>query len=85
MTATPHGAQEVVVNGVTVPWTHVMAATSPFNLAGLPALAVPYGFSSENLPIGIQLVANWLDEVTIMRVGAMLERRGGLGNRRPLI
>jgi aspartyl-tRNA(Asn)/glutamyl-tRNA(Gln) amidotransferase subunit A len=85
MTATPHGAQEVVVNGVTVPWTHVMAATSPFNLAGLPALSVPYGFSSENLPIGIQLIAKWLDEVTIMRVGAMLERRGGLGNRHPLI
>jgi aspartyl-tRNA(Asn)/glutamyl-tRNA(Gln) amidotransferase subunit A len=85
MTATPHGAQEVVVNGVTVPWTHVMAATSPFNLTGLPALSVPYGFSSENLPIGIQLVAKWLDEATILRLGAMLERRGGLGNRRPLI
>jgi aspartyl-tRNA(Asn)/glutamyl-tRNA(Gln) amidotransferase subunit A len=85
MTATPHGAQEVVVNGVTVPWTHVMAATSPFNLAGLPALSVPYGFSSENLPIGIQLIANWLDEVTILRLGAMIERCGGLGNRHPLI
>jgi aspartyl-tRNA(Asn)/glutamyl-tRNA(Gln) amidotransferase subunit A len=58
MTATPHGAQEVVVNGVTVPWTHVMAATSPFNLAGVPALSVPYGFSSENLPVGIQLIAS---------------------------
>ncbi len=83
MTATPHGAQEVVVNGVTVPWTHVMAATSPFNLAGLPALSVPYGFSSEKLPIGIQLVAKWLDEATILRLGAMLERRGGLGSRHP--
>jgi aspartyl-tRNA(Asn)/glutamyl-tRNA(Gln) amidotransferase subunit A len=85
MTATPHGAKEVVVNGSTVPWTHVMAATAPFNLTGLPALSVPYGFSSEKLPIGIQLVAKWLDEATILRLGAMLERRGGLGNRRPPI
>jgi aspartyl-tRNA(Asn)/glutamyl-tRNA(Gln) amidotransferase subunit A len=85
MTATPHGALVLVVNGVTVPWTHVMAATSPFNLTGLPALSVPYGFSSEKLPIGIQLVSKWLDDATILRLGAMLERRGGLGNRHPII
>lgn len=85
MTATPHGAQELVVNGVRVPWTHVMRATSPFNLTGLPALSVPYGFSSEGLPIGIQLVSRWLDEATVLRLGALLERKGGLGERRPNI
>jgi aspartyl-tRNA(Asn)/glutamyl-tRNA(Gln) amidotransferase subunit A len=85
MTATPHGALELVINGVTVPWTHVMAATSPFNMTGLPALSVPYALSSEQLPIGVQLVAKWLDEATILRLGAMLERRGGLGDRRPII
>jgi aspartyl-tRNA(Asn)/glutamyl-tRNA(Gln) amidotransferase subunit A len=85
MTATPHGAQELVVNGVTVPWTHVMRATSPFNLTGLPALSVPYGFSSEKLPIGIQLVSRWHDEATILHLGALLERRGGLGDRHPEI
>jgi aspartyl-tRNA(Asn)/glutamyl-tRNA(Gln) amidotransferase subunit A len=85
MTATPHGAKELVVNGVKAPWTHVMAATSPFNMTGLPALSVPYALSSEKLPIGIQLVARWLDEATILRLGAMLERRGGLGDRHPNI
>jgi aspartyl-tRNA(Asn)/glutamyl-tRNA(Gln) amidotransferase subunit A len=83
MTATPHGAKELIVNGIKAPWTHVMSATSPFNLSGLPALSVPYGFSSEKLPIGIQLIAKWLDESTILRLGALLERKGGLGNRRP--
>ncbi|KQR76936.1 glutamyl-tRNA(Gln) amidotransferase subunit A [Burkholderia sp. Leaf177] len=83
MTATPHGAEELVVNGETVSWMHVMRATSPFNVTGLPALSVPYGFSSESLPIGIQLVAKWLDEATILRLGALLERTGGLGDRRP--
>jgi aspartyl-tRNA(Asn)/glutamyl-tRNA(Gln) amidotransferase subunit A len=52
---------------------------------GLPALSVPYALSSEKLPIGIQLVAKWLDEDTILRLGAMLERRGGLSDRHPNI
>jgi aspartyl-tRNA(Asn)/glutamyl-tRNA(Gln) amidotransferase subunit A len=85
MTATPHGAQELIVNGVTVPWTHVMSATSPFNLTGLPALSVPYGLSSENLPIGVQLVSSWTNEATILQLGTLIERKGGLGNRRPVL
>jgi aspartyl-tRNA(Asn)/glutamyl-tRNA(Gln) amidotransferase subunit A len=46
---------------------------------------VPYAFSSEQLPINIQLVSRWLDEATILRLGALLERSGGLGTRRPNI
>jgi hypothetical protein len=33
----------------------------------------------------ILLVAKWLDEATILRLGAMPERRGSLGDRRPII
>lgn len=84
-TAPHHGLDEVVVNGVTVGSYHVMKATSPFNMTGLPALSVPFGFSSEKLPIGIQLVSRWLDEATILRLGALLERKGGLGTLRPQI
>lgn len=83
ITAPPHAMARLEVDGVEVPSTHVMDATSVFNLTGLPALSVPYAFSSEELPIGIQLVAKWFDESTILRLGGLLERRGGLGDRRP--
>jgi aspartyl-tRNA(Asn)/glutamyl-tRNA(Gln) amidotransferase subunit A len=85
VTAMPHGLPDVVVDGVATPWTHVADATSPFNLTGLPAISVPFGFSSEELPIGIQLVSKWFDESILLRLGALLERRGGLGDRRPPI
>jgi len=82
-TAPRHAQDEVLVNGVPVSAFHVMTATSPFNMTGLPALSVPFAFSAEQLPINVQLVSRWLDEATILRLGALLERRGGLGNRRP--
>ncbi len=83
MTATPHGARKLIVDGTEVSSMHVMRATSPFNLTGLPALSVPFALSSESLPIGIQLVSRWTDEATLLRLGALLERKGGLGERRP--
>lgn len=83
MTATPHGAQELVVNGVSVPWVHVMRATSPFNLSGLPALSVPFAISTDGLPINVQIIGKWFNEKTILRLAAAIERRGGIGERRP--
>src|SRR6266699_156991 len=79
-TAPPHARDELIVNGIPVTAFHVMKATSPFNMTGLPALSVPFAMSSEHLPIGIQLVSRWLDEATILRLGALLERKGGLGD-----
>ena len=41
--------------------------TLPLNLSGHPAVSVPCGFSSDGLPIGMQLVGKPFDEATILR------------------
>jgi aspartyl-tRNA(Asn)/glutamyl-tRNA(Gln) amidotransferase subunit A len=83
MTAQPHSLQEYVVNGVTVPAYHILRATSPFNMTGLPALSVPYTFTSEQLPINVQLVSRWLDEAAILRLGLLIESQNKVNARRP--
>jgi aspartyl-tRNA(Asn)/glutamyl-tRNA(Gln) amidotransferase subunit A len=44
------------------------------NLAGLPAISVPCGFTSTKLPIGLQLTARRFDEATLLRLGDAYER-----------
>lgn len=44
------------------------------NLAGIPALSVPCGISSEGLPIGIQFMSRWLEEDTLFEVGKKWEQ-----------
>ena len=48
--------------------------TVPANMAGLPALSVPAGLSSQGLPLGLQVVGRAFDEATVLRVGRALER-----------
>ena len=44
------------------------------NLAGHPAMSVPYGTDAEGLPVGVQVMAPALGEVPMFRVAAALER-----------
>lgn len=47
--------------------------TWPMNLAGVPALTLPCGRSPESMPIGLQIVAPWLQEDLLFRVAAAFE------------
>ncbi|MFM8425760.1 MAG: amidase [Chloroflexota bacterium] len=43
--------------------------TAPFNVTGLPALSIPCGFTSEGLPIGLQIVSRAWNESGVLRIG----------------
>ena len=47
--------------------------TLPVNIAGLPAVSVPCGFS-DGLPVGMQLIGRHLSEPTLLRIGHAYEQ-----------
>jgi aspartyl-tRNA(Asn)/glutamyl-tRNA(Gln) amidotransferase subunit A len=48
--------------------------TIPSNLAGHPAISVPFGTGDDGLPVGIQVLAPALGEPVLFRAAAALER-----------
>ncbi|HEX8537100.1 MAG TPA: amidase family protein, partial [Cystobacter sp.] len=48
--------------------------TLPCNLAGLPGLSLPCGFTKAGLPIGLQLMGRPFDEAKLLRIARAFER-----------
>ncbi len=61
------------------------ALTVTVNLAGVPGLAVPAGFSSNNLPIGIQFLGPHFSEKLLFQVGHAFEQENQAFRKRPNI
>ncbi len=57
--------------------------TCTANLAGIPALTVPCGYTGEGLPVGVQFLGKPFDEPTVLRVGHAYEQHAGLPARQP--
>ncbi len=52
--------------------------TVTVNMAGLPGISVPAGFSGEGLPLGLQLIGRPFDEETLLKTAAHIEEAAGL-------
>lgn len=59
--------------------------TVPVNLAGLPGLSLPCGFSEAGLPIGLQIIGKHFDESTVYRVAHAYEQATNHHKKRPVI
>jgi aspartyl-tRNA(Asn)/glutamyl-tRNA(Gln) amidotransferase subunit A len=58
-------------------------ARMPFNVTGTPALAVPTGFSSEGLPLGMQIAAKANHEATLYRIAWQYDEATQWTSRHP--
>jgi len=59
------------VNGeTTINWVQY---TYPFNMTRSPAASIPVGISSSGIPIGLQVVGNWLEDHLVLEMCNMLE------------
>lgn len=61
--------QDINIDGVVENATAaLLRLTYPFNLAGLPAISLPCGFTANGLPIGLQVVGKPFEETMVLRI-----------------
>ena len=57
--------------------------TISVNLAGVPGISIPCGFTTKNLPVGLQLIGRHFDEESILKVAYAYEQATEWHTRRP--
>lgn len=57
--------------------------TIPVNLAGVPGISIPCGFSEKGLPIGLQIIGKYFDESTVFRTAHAFEQATEHHTKRP--
>jgi amidase len=72
----------LAVNGRPVPYLHGLCYPAVSTVPGQPATAFPVGLSREGLPIGLQAIGPYLEDLTPIRFAALLAREIG-GFRKP--
>src|SRR3712207_7665876 len=60
-------------------------ATYAISITGLPAISVPCGFTTDNLPVGLQIVGRWRREADVLRAAAAFEDAFPWGHHHPPI
>ena len=71
------------IEGKMVSPTAWMPFTAVFNITGLPAASIPCGWSSEGLPIGMQIIGNRFDDLTVLQVSKAFEEIQPWQDRKP--
>lgn len=80
---TPIAAPTIEGNDAVEQAGRLTRFTAPFNLAGLPALSVPCGFTEDGLPIGLQIVSRAWADAKVLNAGYAFEQASEWHKKRP--
>ncbi len=72
------------INGIGISPTGWQPFTFPFNFTGHPAASIPCGWTSDNLPIGMQIVGKRFQELLILQVSKAFEDIAPWQGKRPV-
>jgi amidase len=70
-------ARRINIDGKDYPYPDQLAWPGVATLPGLPATAIPIGFSTEGLPMGVQIIGPWLEDRTPIKLAELIERDFG--------
>jgi len=85
ITATRVGEESVAIKGRSHPTRALLLRLNrPANLAGVPAISVPCGFTAEGLPVGLQIVGRHRAEFSVLQLAHAFEQAAGI-RRRPAV
>jgi Asp-tRNA(Asn)/Glu-tRNA(Gln) amidotransferase A subunit family amidase len=73
----------ITINGKNMTALGWMPFTYPFNISGHPAASIPCGWSSEGMPIGMQIVGKRFDELNVLQVSKIFEEVAPWQERKP--
>ena len=59
--------------------------TAPYNISGQPGIALPLHWTSEGLPLGIQLISRYGGEDILIRLASQIESAAPWIGRRPAV
>jgi len=60
-----------------------MQSCFAITVTGHPAISVPCGFTPDGLPVGVQIVGRYRDELGLLQFAGAFERATRTGERRP--